>query len=155
MRLDPFGGTGKQATSKSFSPKVSLQYEFGSGDLAYAVISEGYRSGGINSGEGSFQSRSPSLASMADKRFSKGKSIHSLGIRSALCVPIKARRLDALTSARPAQANAQPPVKDAAVRDRSFVSGVDREPGEITTSRKPKRCSASTSALPQRLLVLR
>lgn len=32
---------------------------------------------------------------MADQRFSKGKSIHSLGIRSALCVPIKARRLDA------------------------------------------------------------
>jgi signal transduction histidine kinase len=28
------------------------------------------------------------------RRFSKGKSVHSLGIRSALCVPIKARRLD-------------------------------------------------------------
>src|SRR5206468_1769366 len=26
---------------------------------------------------------------MADKRFSKGKSVHSLGIRSAMCVPIK------------------------------------------------------------------
>lgn len=32
---------------------------------------------------------------MTDQRFSKGKSVHSLGIRSALCVPIKARRLDA------------------------------------------------------------
>jgi signal transduction histidine kinase len=31
---------------------------------------------------------------MADRRFSKGKSVHSLGIRSALCAPIKARRLD-------------------------------------------------------------
>jgi signal transduction histidine kinase len=31
---------------------------------------------------------------MTDKRFSKGKSVHSMGIRSALCVPIKARRLD-------------------------------------------------------------
>ncbi|MGA2501647.1 MAG: FHA domain-containing protein, partial [Tepidisphaeraceae bacterium] len=31
---------------------------------------------------------------MLDRRFSSGKSIHSLGIRSALCVPIKARRLD-------------------------------------------------------------
>jgi two-component system, NtrC family, sensor kinase len=31
---------------------------------------------------------------MADRRFSSGKSVHSLGIRSALCVPIKARRLD-------------------------------------------------------------
>ena len=30
---------------------------------------------------------------MADRRFSKGKSVHSLGIRSALCVPIKARKL--------------------------------------------------------------
>lgn len=33
-----------------FSPKVSLQYEFASGDLVYGVISEGYRSGGVNSG---------------------------------------------------------------------------------------------------------
>ena len=32
---------------------------------------------------------------MADQRFSKGKSVHDLGIRSALCVPIKARKLDA------------------------------------------------------------
>ena len=31
---------------------------------------------------------------MADQRFSSGKSIHDLGIRSAMCVPIKARRLD-------------------------------------------------------------
>ncbi|HSU68264.1 MAG TPA: ATP-binding protein [Tepidisphaeraceae bacterium] len=30
---------------------------------------------------------------MADKRFSKGKSVHNLGIRSALCVPIKARKM--------------------------------------------------------------
>jgi len=30
---------------------------------------------------------------MADRRFSKGKSVHNLGIRSALCVPIKAKRL--------------------------------------------------------------
>ncbi len=32
---------------------------------------------------------------MADQRFSKGKSIHNLGIRSALCVPIKAKKLGA------------------------------------------------------------
>lgn len=31
---------------------------------------------------------------MSDQRFSKGKSVHDLGIRSALCVPIKARKLD-------------------------------------------------------------
>jgi outer membrane receptor protein involved in Fe transport len=34
----------------SFSPKVSIQRAFGSGDLVYAVASEGYRSGGTNSG---------------------------------------------------------------------------------------------------------
>lgn len=43
----------------------------------------------IGSGEGVLSSNA-----MADRRFSKGKSVHSLGIRSALCVPIKARRLD-------------------------------------------------------------
>ncbi|MGH7179555.1 MAG: FHA domain-containing protein, partial [Tepidisphaeraceae bacterium] len=31
---------------------------------------------------------------MADKLFSKSKSVHDLGIRSALCVPIKSRKLD-------------------------------------------------------------
>jgi len=36
--------------SSGFSPKVSLQYQLASGDLVYAVISEGYRVGGINSG---------------------------------------------------------------------------------------------------------
>jgi signal transduction histidine kinase len=36
-----------------------------------------------------------STNAMTDKRFSAGKSIHSMGIRSALCVPIKARKLDA------------------------------------------------------------
>src|SRR5688500_12959362 len=35
-----------------------------------------------------------SANAMTDQRFSKGKSVHDLGIRSALCVPIKARRLD-------------------------------------------------------------
>jgi len=34
-----------------------------------------------------------STNAMTDRRFSKGKSVHNLGIRSALCVPIKARRL--------------------------------------------------------------
>lgn len=33
-----------------FSPKISIQHELTSGDLVYAVISEGYRPGGINSG---------------------------------------------------------------------------------------------------------
>ena len=33
-----------------FSPKISLQHRFASGNLAYAVVSEGYRAGGVNSG---------------------------------------------------------------------------------------------------------
>ncbi|MCC7349860.1 MAG: FHA domain-containing protein [Phycisphaerales bacterium] len=44
----------------------------------------------IRNGEGVLSSNA-----MADQRFSKGKSVHDLGIRSALCVPIKARKLDA------------------------------------------------------------
>jgi signal transduction histidine kinase/pSer/pThr/pTyr-binding forkhead associated (FHA) protein len=43
----------------------------------------------LTSGEGVLSSNA-----MTDKRFSKGKSVHDLGIRSALCVPIKSRRLD-------------------------------------------------------------
>ena len=41
----------------------------------------------LSSGEGVLSSNA-----MADRRFSKGKSVHNLGIRSALCVPIKARK---------------------------------------------------------------
>jgi two-component system, NtrC family, sensor kinase len=44
----------------------------------------------IDSGSGVLSSNA-----MVDPRFSKGKSVHNLGIRSALCVPIKARKLDA------------------------------------------------------------
>src|SRR5205823_357013 len=42
----------------------------------------------ISTGEGVLSSNA-----MTDQRFSKGKSVHNLGIRSALCVPIKARKL--------------------------------------------------------------
>ncbi|MGZ3375944.1 MAG: TonB-dependent receptor, partial [Phenylobacterium sp.] len=35
---------------KGFSPKLSLQQSFDHGDLVYAVYSEGFRAGGINSG---------------------------------------------------------------------------------------------------------
>jgi signal transduction histidine kinase/pSer/pThr/pTyr-binding forkhead associated (FHA) protein len=44
----------------------------------------------VQSGEGVLSSNA-----MADRRFSKGRSVQDLGIRSALCVPIKARRLTA------------------------------------------------------------
>jgi outer membrane receptor protein involved in Fe transport len=36
-------------TYRGFSPKVSIQYEFASGPLVYALFSEGYRAGGFNS----------------------------------------------------------------------------------------------------------
>jgi two-component system, NtrC family, sensor kinase len=42
----------------------------------------------LSSGEGVLSSNA-----MADRRFSAGKSIHSMGIRSALCVPIKAAKI--------------------------------------------------------------
>jgi signal transduction histidine kinase len=43
----------------------------------------------INAGEGVL-----SANAMNDKRFNAGKSVHAMSIRSALCVPIKARKLD-------------------------------------------------------------
>lgn len=46
----------------------------------------------LTTGEGVLSSNA-----MTDQRFSKGKSVHDLGIRSALCVPIKAPRLDERT----------------------------------------------------------
>ena len=42
----------------------------------------------ISHGEGVLSSNA-----MADQRFSKGKSVHNMGIRSALAVPLKARKL--------------------------------------------------------------
>lgn len=42
----------------------------------------------LSQGEGVLSSNA-----MADRRFSAGKSVHNLGIRSALCVPMKSRRL--------------------------------------------------------------
>jgi outer membrane receptor protein involved in Fe transport len=40
----------RSANLNGFSPKISLQHEFENGDLIYAVYSEGFRAGGINSG---------------------------------------------------------------------------------------------------------
>jgi iron complex outermembrane recepter protein len=39
-----------QRQFNGLSPKLSVQYEFKSGDLVYGLFSEGYRSGGFNSG---------------------------------------------------------------------------------------------------------
>jgi signal transduction histidine kinase len=46
----------------------------------------------LDNGEGVLSSNA-----MADHRFSKGKSVHNMGIRSVLCVPIKARKLGGRT----------------------------------------------------------
>ena len=43
-----------------------------------------------------------STNAMADQRFSKGKSVHNLGIRSALCVPIRARKFTLTRHVHPA-----------------------------------------------------
>lgn len=40
----------RETRFSGFSPKLSLQWKFADGDMAYAVVSEGYRSGGVNSG---------------------------------------------------------------------------------------------------------
>jgi iron complex outermembrane receptor protein len=50
----PFPGQTRSFTRREefhdWSPKFSLQYEFDTGDLVYALASEGYRAGGFNSG---------------------------------------------------------------------------------------------------------
>jgi len=49
----------------------------------------------MHTGEGVLSSNA-----MTDQRFSKSKSVHNLGIRSSLCVPIKSRRLDAKSNTK-------------------------------------------------------
>jgi outer membrane receptor protein involved in Fe transport len=48
--LNPPRSLDRRTDFSGFSPKLSLQRQFRSGDLAYLVISEGHRSGGVNSG---------------------------------------------------------------------------------------------------------
>ena len=67
------------------SPKVSVQREFANGDLAYAVVSEGYRSGGVNSG-GS-QPLSPARQTFSPDRlinFELGLKMRTLGDRASI-----------------------------------------------------------------------
>jgi outer membrane receptor protein involved in Fe transport len=40
----------RETRFSGFSPKLSVQWKFADGDLLYAVVSEGYRSGGVNTG---------------------------------------------------------------------------------------------------------
>ncbi|HEX7885243.1 MAG TPA: TonB-dependent receptor, partial [Phenylobacterium sp.] len=46
----PPRGLDRDTRFTGFSPKLSVQWRFAEGDLLYAVVSEGYRSGGVNSG---------------------------------------------------------------------------------------------------------
>jgi outer membrane receptor protein involved in Fe transport len=53
VALPPTGASRSfrnQTEFDGFSPKVSIQRELASGDLVYALFSEGYRAGGFNSG---------------------------------------------------------------------------------------------------------
>ncbi|HQY89526.1 MAG TPA: FHA domain-containing protein, partial [Tepidisphaeraceae bacterium] len=52
----------------------------------------------MNTGDGVLSSNA-----MADPRFKKGKSVHDMGIRSCLCVPIKVRKLDSKPGDRTAE----------------------------------------------------
>lgn len=53
-------------TSKGFSPKLTLQREFANGDLVYALASEGFRPGGLNTS--GFQVIRPARVSFAPDR---------------------------------------------------------------------------------------
>lgn len=82
----------------------------------------------LNAGEGVLSSNA-----MTDHRFSKGKSVHDLGIRSALCVPIKARKLGAKPpAATPAATHASPPAPQAArdTRDAPIAPVVATSPAD-------------------------
>ncbi|HEX5262502.1 MAG TPA: TonB-dependent receptor, partial [Phenylobacterium sp.] len=48
--LFPPRSLDRSTSFSAFSPKVSIQREFAAGDLLYAVMSQGFRPGGINSG---------------------------------------------------------------------------------------------------------
>jgi iron complex outermembrane receptor protein len=48
-RFDP-RSLDRSVTFNGFAPKLSLQHELSTGDLIYAVMSQGSRSGGVNSG---------------------------------------------------------------------------------------------------------
>jgi two-component system NtrC family sensor kinase len=72
----PAGGNGNVAGGEKVAPGEKIH-------ASRTIINHV-----LQSGEGVLSSNA-----MADQRFSKGKSVHNLGIRSALCVPIKARKL--------------------------------------------------------------
>ena len=87
-----------QPPSRLRDPNVPLPVETADDDGAAAAAAEASKIHAsrtvinhvIQNAEGVLSSNA-----MTDHRFSKGKSVHNLGIRSCLCVPIKARKLTA------------------------------------------------------------
>jgi len=77
---DEYGGRGGDGNGKSEDTLAAAEKIHASRTIINYVIEKG---------EGVLSSNA-----MTDARFSKGKSVHNLGIRSALCVPIKCRRID-------------------------------------------------------------
>ncbi|MDB5419141.1 MAG: TonB-dependent receptor, partial [Phenylobacterium sp.] len=78
----PSGGPHSFAASRrfqGFSPKLSLQHEFASGDMVYALFSEGFRPGGFNSGNFILPLR-PSRISFAPDRLRN----YEAGLKSQL-----------------------------------------------------------------------
>jgi iron complex outermembrane receptor protein len=63
---------------QGFSPKLSLQHEFASGDLIYGLLSEGFRPGGFNSG--GFSQIKPSRISFSPDRLTN----YELGLKLTL-----------------------------------------------------------------------
>jgi signal transduction histidine kinase len=77
---DEYGGGGRDGNAKPEDTLAAAEKIHASRTIINYVIEKG---------EGVLSSNA-----MTDARFSKGKSVHNLGIRSALCVPIKCRRID-------------------------------------------------------------
>ena len=88
---NPKTSKGKSPADKPAAPKPAEEKIHASRTIINHVLS---------TGEGVLSSNA-----MADRRFSKGKSVHNLGIRSALCVPIKQRRLNVKAQASPDQSS--------------------------------------------------
>jgi len=78
-----------KADYRGWAPKVSLQHDFASGDMAYGLVSEGYRAGGFNAG--GLAAPLPSRVTFAPDRLTNyeiGAKVKQFGpmveIRSAL-----------------------------------------------------------------------
>jgi len=94
VRVRDEGAPQGKSSSKTAPPLLSIDPDAEVAPVPKIEASRTIINHVITTGEGVLSSNA-----MSDQRFSKGKSVHNLGIRSALCVPIKARKLDATTDA--------------------------------------------------------